>query len=224
MEGNVLLESYIAHEVPVFHVCSVVAIAILVKECINYVSLETGAAKVSSVTYIIVPYAQCEGARFLPVEVAVLEACVPSVIFVQISGGVLYIFTLDIPSLVAAERNEEVNAQQFIIAFESLALLRINGVLAAFLELYIVNAQFSNIEVIAGSCIESILISNRCIICLLVIVGIKLAKACCYIELAIVVSQFRTWKRKWATFTGPAMPVCVTRINPWTRLTTGMAV
>lgn len=150
MEGNVLLESYIAHDVPVFNV-GVIASG----EAVEQVGLEAGAAEVGCIADIIVPYAQSEGTRFLPVECAVLEACVPSVVFVQVGGGVLYIFTLDIPVLVAAERNSEVNAQQFIIAGEVLVFM------VAFLEFGVVNAQFSNAEVIAGLCIVCILVVNR---------------------------------------------------------------
>ena len=111
-------------------------------------SLQSGAAEECLAANFVVVDTKIPGARFLPVSCAIGEASVPSIIIFCIGGGVLYIFT---GYSEITNRYTQVYAVEFV-AFKSVVIV---------FKLQVVCSKFSESEVIASLCIESILIINR---------------------------------------------------------------
>ena len=73
MEEYVLLEGYISHCIPECYVGCIMLCQIL-----QSISLEACAAEVYAFVNIVVSYIDSEGARFLQVQFAIADTCVPS--------------------------------------------------------------------------------------------------------------------------------------------------
>ena len=144
MEEYILLESYISHCIPECNIG-----CIIVAEILQDIGLEACAAEVYAFVNIVVCYINSEGTRFLQVQLAIADTCVPSGIIAIVIGGVLPVFTEYAEVL---NRNGQVCTHQFIA-----------GSCISFLvacELNVVNAEFSNVQISFAACIECILIYN----------------------------------------------------------------
>ena len=184
MELYVLLEGYVSLSVPESNFLCAVSTAQILQRA-NLQASAGFSAEVYAVTYFVVSNAQVPGAWFLPVSLAIAEACVPSSIFESIrSGGVLPVFTEYIELL---NRNIQVNAEEFRLGFVE------QSIIMDILEGDVVYAQFSEVEVIsAASEVEiSLIIISSCFNKATIevfISYIKLTKAGSQIQFAIVVS------------------------------------
>ena len=162
MKEYVLLEGYISHCIPECYVGCIMLCQIL-----QSISLEACAAEVYAFVNIVVSYIDSEGARFLQVQFAIADTCVPSSIIAVFIGGVLPVFTEYAEVL---NRNGQVCAHQFIA-----------GSCISFLvacELNVVNAEFAIAEFSCAACIECILIFNVFII----VRGVEAAIASGYVN------------------------------------------
>ena len=179
MELYVLLEGYISLSVPESNfLCAVITAQILQRA--NLQASAGFSAEVYAIAYFVVSNTQVPGTRFLPVSLAIAEACVPSGVFQSIrSGGVLPVFTEYVELL---NRDVQVNAEEFRFGVVE------QSVIMNVLECNVIYAQFSEVEVISTACeVEISLIVIFYFLCICIWSAIKVS--ICYIELAIAGGQ-----------------------------------
>ena len=180
MELNVLLEGYVSNSIPECYVRSRILRSSQIAENIG---LETGAAEIYTIIYIIISNGEIPGARFLPVSCAIGEASVPSsVISIIVISGVLPVFAEYIEFL---NRNGQVYAVQFstklVMAFAGVTI-----------EFNIISTQFCEAEIISSFCKQSIMIYCGRINfqCIIRSVQTTIANGCA--KFSIIVSNLRS--------------------------------